>query len=634
MLVGYGCGARGSVGEIGQLRQGDAVIVTVIAREQSPAASDNREAYTATQGAVACAGDGGGGLFEPLDQRGERPTLLGVLSRSDRQQISYSATVSAQTFLNFAKRWSDENNRAVCGLDADPTTCELPSITVSSPPGPSTISTPIIANVFYKAGERVQNIVSRVCGPQDPAYYEVLKTYHEQATGWDITPKTQFGSDGEIDLPPCAKITPTQVKRVTIKKGDTPRKLFDRESDKSQWKTFAASGFATVDTSSFMTAYTALNPSLNINLPLTPGMAVAVPVIPVSPKNLPVAGATPRLNEPRAELAKTDAELQSGQDCLGSDRDDYPYNMTALLDVLASNRAASSNERATVTVLIGDNGLFLSKLGAFGDPILKTTEEEHGHLDVYHEAITPIQAGSNQSHGTQVASLALGGPVLARLFGLTGNMRIKIRPVRLFYEKTVESLETKTGKLTTIEQYTIDPAAIASLVDDASSNKAQIVNLSLKYYQDMPEIKKAIEERGFALYVVAAGNDDGPLSATNTVYPAMYGGKIHDGLSNIIAVGALDGDLELAKISNSGPQWVDIGAPGCAIPVLSYDNNKKLWNIQKLHGTSLAAPIVSFAAALIKSKSGNWSPALIKGRLLASADLSPALVSKSRTHAS
>jgi hypothetical protein len=161
VLVGYGCGARGSVGEIGQLRQGDAVIVTVIAREQSPAASDNREAYTATQGAVACAGDGGGGLFEPLDQRGERPTLLGVLSRSDRQQISYSATVSAQTFLNFAKRWSDENNRAVCGLDADPTTCELPSITVSSPPGPSTISTPIIANVFYKAGERVQNIVSR-----------------------------------------------------------------------------------------------------------------------------------------------------------------------------------------------------------------------------------------------------------------------------------------------------------------------------------------------------------------------------------------------------------------------------------------------------------------------------------------
>ena len=263
-------------------------------------------------------------------------------------------------------------------------------------------------------------------------------------------------------------MTPTQVKRVTIKKGDTPRKLFDRESDRSQWKTFAASGFATVDTSSFMTAYTALNPSLNINLPLTPGMVVAVPVIPVSPEFT--------------------------------------------------------------------------------------------------------------------------------------RMRIKIRPVRLFYEKTVEGLETKTGKLTTIKQYTIDPAAIASLVDDASSNKAQIVNLSLKYYQDMPEIKKAIEERGFALYVVAAGNDDGPLSATNTVYPAMYGGKIHDGLSNIIAVGALDGDLGLAKISNSGPQWVDIGAPGCAIPVLSYDNNKKLWNIQKLHGTSLAAPIVSFAAALIKSE--------------------------------
>ena len=206
--------------------------------------------------------------------------------------------------------------------------------------------------------------------------------------------------------------------------------------------------------------------------------------------------------------------------------------MTALLDVLASNRAASSNERATVTVLIGDNGLFLSKFGAFGDPILKTTEEEHGHLDVYHEAITPIQAGSPSKKGASHT--------------LRRRRRQRRRPAKC-------------------NQYCL---------------------------------------------------------------PGYDGGKIHDGLSNIIAVGALDGDLGLAEISNSGPQWVDIGAPGCAIPVLSYDNNKKLWNIQKLHGTSLAAPIVSFAAALIKSESGNWSPALIKGRLLASADLSPALVSK------
>jgi hypothetical protein len=192
----------------------------------------------------------------------------------------------------------------------------------------------------------------------------------------------------------------------------------------------------------------------------------------------------------------------------------------------------------------------------------------------------------------------------------------------------VQGTDVNTGKETIVKRYTIDPAAITALVDDASSNKGQIVNLSLKYYQDMPVIRKAIEEKGLALYVVAAGNDDGALSADNTVYPAMYGGKIHDNLSNIITVGALDGDLGIASISNFGGQWVDIGAPGCAVPVLYYDYAQKSWSIQILHGTSMATPIVSFAAALLKSESGSWPPAVIKARLLASADLSPALTGK------
>jgi hypothetical protein len=392
VLVGYGCTARGG-GDVGQVKKGDAVI-TAIPHDRSPTPNED-DLYTTTQGAASCAGDGGGGLFEPLSLQAGQPVLLGVLSRGDQRQVSFAATVSTPTFLSFARSWSDGNRQAICGIDASGDACELPAVGVTFQPSLSRNSaTPIIAGVVYKAGERVLDIVSRVCGPQELAYYDLLQKYHDQTTGWDITSSTRFQSDGEIDLPTCGKAAPAQVKLVTTKKGDTPRTLFKREADRSQWTTFAASGPATTDTSSFMTAYQALNPKLDVKVPLKPGTVVALPPVPVSPQNLPMTSLGLQPSEPRAELAKTDGELQSGQQCKGSNQDTYPYDMTALLDVLASNRAASPTERSTVTVLVGDNGLFLSKLGAFGDRILMTTEEERSHLDAYRAKFAPIQAGS------------------------------------------------------------------------------------------------------------------------------------------------------------------------------------------------------------------------------------------------
>jgi len=77
------------------------------------------------------------------------------------------------------------------------------------------------------------------------------------------------------------------------------------------------------------------------------------------------------------------------------------------------------------------------------------------------------------------------------------------------------------------------------------------------------------------------------------------------------------------RFSNSGPEFVEIGAPGCKVPIISYESETGAWVAGSLTGTSMAAPLVSFAAALALSErvDAGWTPSDVKRRLLVSADL-------------
>jgi len=115
------------------------------------------------------------------------------------------------------------------------------------------------------------------------------------------------------------------------------------------------------------------------------------------------------------------------------------------------------------------------------------------------------------------------------------------------------------------------------------------------------------------LFVAAAGNSglDNDLSPH---YPSSYD------LDSIIAVAATDHNDQLASFSNYGATSVDLAAPGVNIYSTLPGNNYDWFN-----GTSMAAPHVAGAAALLKAYNPLLSALEIKAALMDSVDPVPGL---------
>jgi Subtilase family len=199
------------------------------------------------------------------------------------------------------------------------------------------------------------------------------------------------------------------------------------------------------------------------------------------------------------------------------------------------------------------------------------------------------------SHGTHVAGLASG-----RLLGPGLTPKID-RNIQLMILKVADS----TGR--------IDSGNVFNAAYYAQRSGVSVVNLSLTGPSEQA-IYEAIRTSASILFVVAAGNDNALLqtdehSQLQYGYPALYG----QDLPNIISVAALDQNGERACFSNYGPV-VDIAAPGVAV------ESTVTGGTAMLSGTSQAAPVVSFAAALLLSAGYNRTPAAIKNRLIVSGD--------------
>lgn len=148
----------------------------------------------------------------------------------------------------------------------------------------------------------------------------------------------------------------------------------------------------------------------------------------------------------------------------------------------------------------------------------------------------------------------------------------------------------------------------------------------------------AIKRAGDAniLFIAAAGNggSDGVGDNNNTVanYPSNYdkdntiSGKSYPGLSNIIAVAAIDKNGNLASFSNYGSQTVHLGAPGVGIWSSTAFNM-----LSSYSGTSMATPHVTGAAALYASSHPGSSAAAIKSAILSSAAPTGSLAGKTIT---
>ncbi|HKI71302.1 MAG TPA: S8 family serine peptidase, partial [Verrucomicrobiae bacterium] len=158
-------------------------------------------------------------------------------------------------------------------------------------------------------------------------------------------------------------------------------------------------------------------------------------------------------------------------------------------------------------------------------------------------------------------------------------------------------------------------------MDYARSKGAKVINASWGSTsftsQALHDAIDTLRQAGI-IFVAAAGNS-AQDNGVNPIYPASYD------LDNIISVAATTRDDDLAVFSNYGASTVDLGAPG--EPIFSCWNGSDS-DYRYFQGTSMAAPHVTGACALLMAHYPNDNYRQIINRILSNVDRLPSLAGK------
>ncbi len=213
-----------------------------------------------------------------------------------------------------------------------------------------------------------------------------------------------------------------------------------------------------------------------------------------------------------------------------------------------------------------------------GDNYEDADERFYGNADI---------KGPDADHGTHVAGII--GAKRHNGIGIDGVAdNVQIMGVRMVPDGDERDKDVANGI-----RYAVD-------------NGAKVINMSFGkgYVFNKKTVDEAIKyaEEKDVLLVHAAGNDGKDIDVVKN-YPMKYYTDSLDAVlgeaSNWITVGAtssgLDGDL-LAEFSNFGYRSVDVFAPGVKINSTMPESTYK-----EQDGTSMAAPVVSGLAAVLRS---------------------------------
>ena len=216
-----------------------------------------------------------------------------------------------------------------------------------------------------------------------------------------------------------------------------------------------------------------------------------------------------------------------------------------------------------------------------------------------------VYTGSTDAHGTHCA-----GTISAKknneegVAGLADYDNIKIMMLK--------ALGGEKGEGTTL--------SLALAIKYAEANGASICNLSLGTDTNDKVLYRTMKNSKM-LFIVAAGNggEDGRGIDIDKKpsYPASYD------LDNIITVANIKADGTLSASSDYGASSVDIGAPGTDI-ISTSAGGKYAY----MTGTSMAAPFVTAAAAMVYSSNADLTLADTKNILLSTVKTDTALSGK------
>jgi len=215
------------------------------------------------------------------------------------------------------------------------------------------------------------------------------------------------------------------------------------------------------------------------------------------------------------------------------------------------------------------------------------------------------------SHGTIVSSLIAAKGNDGR--GISGiNWNARIMPLVILDANGQGSVEN-----------------LVSAMRYAVNHGVEVINLSLVGYDYEPELEEMIKRANDAgvVIVAATGNDeigDGLDLDLAEGYPVCL-----DGPDNrVLGVSGTDKNNRRAPGANYGKNCTDLTAPGdnifAARPSYPHDT-KPTSTVPGFHdgysGTSLAAPLVSGVAALLKGIHPEWTPKQVRQRILETVDV-------------
>ncbi|MFG1915388.1 S8 family serine peptidase [Micromonospora sp. NPDC048898] len=180
------------------------------------------------------------------------------------------------------------------------------------------------------------------------------------------------------------------------------------------------------------------------------------------------------------------------------------------------------------------------------------------------------------------------------------------------------------GKVLSDDGYGMDSWILAGMEWAAREADARVVNMSLGSNQPsdgtdpMSQAVNTLSAETGALFVIAAGNAGlpGSVSAPGAADAAL-------------TVGAVDGADQLAPFSSQGPRISDeaikpeLTAPGVGVLAARSQYAPGEGSYQSMDGTSMAAPHVAGAAALLAAKHPGWTGQRLKDALVSTTKATP-----------